>query len=98
MALFTLFGILGIFQDAMLWLDILKWLILIWLAYYYYNWSREHLPFSPLLSLIVGAILIFYLVIEHPWVGAIGYFGWALISSTLLLLVPSLFRLFTLKK
>jgi hypothetical protein len=85
-------------QDIVFWFDILKWIALLWLAYYYYNWAREHLPFSPLLAMAVGFILIYYLVIQHPFIGAIGYLGWALISSTLLLLIPSLFRLFSLKK
>ncbi len=83
--------------DLMAWIDILKWIFLLWLAYYYYNWSKEHLPFSPLLSMAVGAILIYYLVIEHPLIGAVGYLGWAIISSSALLLIPSLFRLFSLK-
>ncbi len=80
------------------WLDIFKWLILLWLAFYYYNWAREHLPFSPMLAMAVGFILIYYLVIEHPVIGAIGYLGWAIISSSLLLLIPSMFRLLSLKK
>ncbi len=87
-----------LFEQFGFWLDIIKWIILLWLAFYYYNWAKEHLPFSPMLSMAVGFILIYYLVIEHPIIGAIGYLGWAIISSTLLLLIPSLFRLFNLKK
>ncbi len=86
------------FSDIGFWLDIVKWIVLLWLGYYYYNWAKEHLPFSPVFAMAVGGILIYYLVIQHPIIGAIGYFGWALISSTLLLLVPSLFRFFSLKK
>ncbi|MFH0713670.1 MAG: hypothetical protein V1722_03915 [Candidatus Micrarchaeota archaeon] len=85
-------------SDIMFWLDLLKWLVLLWLAFYYYNWAKEHLPFSPLLAMAVGFILIYYLVIEHPIIGAVGYLGWAIMSSTLLLLIPSLFRLFSLKR
>lgn len=85
-------------SDIMFWLDLLKWLALLWLAFYYYNWAKEHLPFSPLLAMAVGFILIYYLVIEHPIIGAVGYLGWAIMSSTLLLLIPSLFRLFSLKR
>ncbi len=85
-------------KDIVFWLDIFKWIFLLWLAFYYYNWAREHLPFSPILAMAVGFILVFYLVIEHPIVGAIGYLGWAIASSTALLLIPSLFRFFSLKK
>ncbi|MBI4406778.1 hypothetical protein HY571_02595 [Candidatus Micrarchaeota archaeon] len=85
-------------SDILLWFDILKWIFLFFLAYYYYNWAREHLPFSPLLAVAVGLILVYYLVIEHPFVGAFGYIGWAVISSGALLLIPSVHRLFNLKK
>ncbi len=85
-------------SDIAFWFDIMKWIVLLWLAYYYYNWAKEHLPFSPIFAMVVGFILIYYLVIQHPFIGAIGYFGWAIISSSLLLLIPSLFRFFSLKK
>ena len=85
-------------QDLFFWLDLVKWVVLLWIAYYYYNWAQEHLPFSPLLAMVVGAILVYYLVVAHPVLGAIGFFGWAIISSTLLLLIPSLFKFFAMKK
>ena len=74
--------------------DIFWWALLLYLAYYFYNWSKEHLAFSPMLVLIVAGILIYYLVIEHPIFGVIGVFGWLLISTGALMLIPSLYRLF----
>ena len=89
---------MGLFDDIIFWLDLLKWLVLLWVAFFSYNWAKEHLPFSPLLSTVVGLLLVYFLVIEHPFFGAIGAIGWAIISSSLLLLVPSLLRLFSLKR
>ena len=85
-------------DDLFFWLDIAKWLLLLWLAFYYYNWAKEHLSFSPLLTMIVAGLLIYYLVIQHPIIGALGWLSWAIISSSLLLLVPSLFRLLSFRR
>ena len=45
------------------------WIILFLMAYYYYNWAQEHLAFSPLLTIVVAAILIYFLVIVYPIAG-----------------------------
>jgi|YelNatPaOPRAMG01_1025707.scaffolds.fasta_scaffold12660_4 membrane-bound ClpP family serine protease len=79
-------------------LNIFWWALLLYLAYYFYNWSKEHLAFSPMLVLIVAGILIYYLVIKHPLFGAISVFGWLLISTGALMLIPSLYRLFNWRR
>ena len=78
------------FLAANIWETIgyLWWLWLFILAYFFYNWAREHLAFSPLLTIAVAAILIYYLVIENPLVGSLGLIGWTLISSGILYLLP----------
>lgn len=84
---------LNILNDAITVAGYLWWLWLFIVAYYYYNWAREHLAFSPLLTIVVGAILVYYLVIEHPAVGSIGLIGWVLLTSGILYLVPFLLPL-----
>ena len=80
--------VFSIITDALEWLGYLWWLWLFVIAYFYYNWAKEHLAFSPLLTIVVGAILVYYLVIEYPLVGSIGLLGWVLITSGILYLVP----------
>ena len=66
----------------------LWWLWLFLLGYFYYNWAREHLAFSPLLVIVVGAILIYYLVIEYPLLGSLGLVGYTVLFSGILYLLP----------
>ncbi len=82
---------LDLIDDVLFYGDLVKWLVLAYLAYYLYNWAQEHLPFSPALALVVGVILIYYLVVEHPILGAVGIFGWILLSSGFLLLAGMFF-------
>ncbi len=82
------FLLLGIIQDAIQWMQVLWWLWLFIIAYFYYAWARDHLAFSPLLTLAVSAILIYYLVIEYPLFGSLGLLGYTLIFSGVLYLLP----------
>lgn len=77
------------------------WLWLFLVGWWYYSWAKEHLAFSPLLTLVVGAILVYYLVIEHPFVGSLGMIVWVLVTSGILWLLPvatSLFNTFLPKR
>jgi hypothetical protein len=88
-------------EDVFQILEYAKWIILFYIAWWYYNWSKEHLAFSPLLTLVVGGILVYYLVIEHPIIGGLGVLGWVLLTSGILYLVPvvgSLYNTFFGKK
>lgn len=78
-------------EEIGFWLQIIWWLVLLYIAFYLYNWAQEHLPFSPILALAVGVILIYYLVIEHPVVGIFGVGVWILLTSGILYLVGTLF-------
>lgn len=80
--------LLGIVEDALFWIGALWWLWLAVLAYFYYAWARDHLAFSPILTLAVAGILIYYLVFEYPWLGSIGLIGWVLIYGGVLYLLP----------
>jgi predicted membrane channel-forming protein YqfA (hemolysin III family) len=80
-----------IFEDIPFILQIIWWLVLLYLAFYFYSWAQEHLPFSPLFALVVGIILIYFLVIEHPIIGLAGVGTWILISSGVLYLVGMFF-------
>lgn len=89
--------LLSIIDDVFQWISYGWWIILFLMAWWWYSWAKEHLSFSPVLTLVVGAILVYYLVIEHPFFGAIGVVGWILISSGILYLLPmvgSVFRIF----
>jgi len=70
------------------------WLWLFFIAWWYYSWSREHLAFSPLLTLAVGGILVYYLVLEHPFFGSFGVIGWVVLTSGILWLMPVVSQLF----
>ncbi|MBU1197558.1 hypothetical protein KJ765_03515 [Candidatus Micrarchaeota archaeon] len=76
------------------WIQYLWWLWLFIVAWFFYNWAREHLAFSPILTLAVAAILIFYLVIEHPIFGSMTLLGWTLLSSGILYLLPLFLPMF----
>ncbi len=54
-------------------LELIKWVALLALAYFYYSWARDHLAFSPLLTTVVAAVLIYYLVFVYPWLGVLGF-------------------------
>ena len=75
-------------DDLVFWFEIGKWVILAMVAYFYYKWAQDHLAFSPVLTLAVAAILVYYLVIENPIIGTLGWIGWVLISSGVLYLLP----------
>lgn len=88
---------LGIIDDLMLWWNLLGWLWLAVLAFFYYAWARDHLFFSPPLVLIVAGILIYYLVIEHPIFGTAGLLFYTLIFGGALYLVPIFLPIFKRK-
>lgn len=75
-------------MDVMLWLEVAKWIFLAWIAWWYYTWVREKLAFSPLLTIVVAGIVVYYLVIEHPVIGSIGVVGWVILMSGILYLLP----------
>ncbi|MBI5035777.1 hypothetical protein HZC09_00385 [Candidatus Micrarchaeota archaeon] len=77
------------FEDIMFWVEIAKWLVLFFVAWWWYSWVRDKLAFSPLLTLVVSAIVVYYLVIEHPWIGSIGVAGWILLTSGILFMLPT---------
>ncbi|MGC8850927.1 MAG: hypothetical protein ACP5O3_01705 [Candidatus Micrarchaeia archaeon] len=74
------------------------WIVLFLMAYYYYNWAQEHLAFSPLLTIVVAAILIYFLVIVYPlaglafWLVSIFLFSGILYMGSVF--APFLFRFF----
>ena len=74
------------------------WLWLFFLAWYFYKWSQDHLSFSPLLTISVGAILVYYLVFEHPIIGSISVIFWILLMSGVLWLLPMITALFNTLK
>ena len=71
-------------EDLLFVFDLAKWFILLYMAYWLYNWTREKLVFSPTIAIVVAGILIYFLVIEHPFVGALGIFGWIFLTSGLI--------------
>jgi hypothetical protein len=76
------------------WFTYFWWIWLFLVAWWYYSWAREHLAFSPLLTLVVGGILVYYLVIEHPFIGSFGMVFWVLVTSGVLWLMPVVSQLF----
>ncbi len=70
------------------------WLWLFFLAWYFYKWAQEHVGFSPVLAIAVGAILVYFLVIEHPFIGSFSILVWILITSGILWLLPMVSMLF----
>ncbi|MFH1750705.1 MAG: hypothetical protein ABH863_03445 [Candidatus Micrarchaeota archaeon] len=86
--------VLGLISDIILWSQLLWWLWLAMLAYFYYAWARDHLFFSPPLVLVVGGILIYYMVIEHPLFGSVGLVFYTLIFGGVLYLLPLFLPMF----
>ncbi len=78
---------MGFFDDVLFWFDLGKWLILLYMAYWLYNWTRDKLVFSPTLTIIVAGVLIYFLVVEHPFIGALGIFGWILLTRGLIYVI-----------
>ncbi len=74
--------------DIGLWFEVAKWLFLAIIAWWYYNWVREKLAFSPLLTITVAGLIVYYLVIEHPIIGSLGVVGWVLLTSGVLYMLP----------
>ncbi|MFA4946104.1 MAG: hypothetical protein WC607_01000 [Candidatus Micrarchaeia archaeon] len=81
-------------ENILQWVTYFWWVWLFFLAWYYYNWAREHLAFSPLLTLAVGGILVYYLVIEHPFVGSFGMIFWIVFTSGILYMLPTVSQLY----
>ncbi len=86
-----MFSILG---DIWQFFSYLWWVWLFLVGWWYYSWARDHLAFSPLLTLVVGGILVYYLVIEHPFFGSLGMITWVLVTSGILWLLPVVSQLF----
>ena len=78
------FVAMGFFEDIFFFGQLFWWLILLYMAYWLYNWVREKVGFSPILTAVVAGLLIYYFVIEHPFIGAFGIFGWAIITGGIL--------------
>ena len=85
---------MGLFNDIVTWATYLWWLWLFLVAWWYYNWSKEHLAFSPTMTLVVGGILVYFLVIEHPLIGSAGMLFWVVLMSGVLYLLPMAGALF----
>lgn len=78
------------FEEIFFWFEIIKWILLIYMAYWLYQWSKEKLGFSQILVFAVWAILAYFLVIEHPIIGAIGIFGWIILTGGLLMALTTI--------
>lgn len=70
------------------WMQYLWWIWLFLVAYWIYRWCQEKLGFAPLAGLAIAAILIYYLVIEYPLLGSLGYLGSVLVFGGVLYLLP----------
>ena len=84
-------------EDIGFYFDLAKWLILFYMAFWLYNWVRDKLGFSQIATFAVALILIYYLVIEHPIIGAFGIFGWILLTGGILYvlgMIPSIMYMF----
>ncbi len=88
---------MGLLEDLGFFASLAWYLVLGYIALWLYNWTREKLGFSQVLTFAVAGILVYFLVIEHPLVGAIGVFGWILLTGGLLLvlgMIPSVYMMF----
>ncbi len=77
-------------DDLSFWGTLIWWLFLAFLAWWLYKWSEEHLAFSPVLTLAVAFILIWYMVIEHPEWGIFAFVISLLLFSGIIWLLPIL--------
>lgn len=88
---------MGFFDDVGFFITLAWYLALMYMAFWLYNWTKERLGFSQLLTFAVAGIFIYFLVIEHPIIGAIGIFGWIVLTGGLLMVLgmfPSLYHTF----
>ncbi len=82
---------LGLFDDVGFWFSVGWWLLLAYVAFWLYKWCEEHLAFSPILTVTVAAILIYYMVIEHPEWGIFAMLVSLMMFSGLIWILPILF-------
>ena len=75
-------------EDVIRWFSYGWWLWLFIVGWWYYSWAKDHLGFSPLLTLAVGGILVYFLVIEHPLIGSLSMLSWVFLTSGILFLLP----------
>lgn len=84
-------------EDVGFYFDLAKWLVLLYMAFWLYNWVRDKLGFSQIAVFAVAGVLIYYLVIEHPVIGALGVFGWIILTGGILYvlgMIPSILYMF----
>jgi hypothetical protein len=79
---------LGLFDTVLTWLSYLWWAWLILIAWWIYGWVQEKLGFAPIAALAISAVLIYFLVIEYPLVGSIGYIGYVIIFGGIMYILP----------
>ena len=83
------FILTALFLDSIFqWMSYLWWAWLFLVAWWLYSWVQEKLGFAPIAALAIAAILIYYLVIEHPIIGSIGYLGSVIVFGGILFLLP----------
>ncbi|MFH1258192.1 MAG: hypothetical protein ABIG96_06580 [Candidatus Micrarchaeota archaeon] len=88
------FILLGLIEDIVFWATAMWWLWLLILAIFFYSWARDHLAFSPLLTMAVAGILIYYLVFQYPIFGSAGFLLYMLIYGGALYLIPLVLPMF----
>ncbi len=84
-------------DDLLFYADLFKWLVLFYMAYWLYTWVRDKMGFSQIATFAVAGVLIYYLVIEHPLIGAFGIFGWIILTGGILYvlgMIPSVLYMF----
>ncbi|MFH0835675.1 MAG: hypothetical protein V1834_00760 [Candidatus Micrarchaeota archaeon] len=80
-------------MDIWFWISSLWWIWLLIVGWWWYSWAREHLAFSPVLALVIGGILVYYMVWEHPLIGSFTMIFWVTIASGVLFLFPMVWPL-----
>lgn len=75
-------------EDIFSLLGYLWWAWLFLVAWWIYNWVQEKLGFAPVAGLAIAAVLIYYLVVENPIIGSIGYIGYVLVFGGILYMLP----------
>ncbi|MFA6048570.1 MAG: hypothetical protein WC792_01310 [Candidatus Micrarchaeia archaeon] len=81
---------LDLFGDIEFWGTLLWWLFMAFIAWWLYKWAEEHLAFSPVLTLAVAFVLIWFMVIEHPEWGIAAFGISLLLFSGIIWLLPIL--------